>query len=328
MTRQGPNSGQGNSPVSTAGLRGAVDLGALAAAREAQARSAERKRDRVAGGGAVTVMDVTTADFRTEVVERSFEVPVVVDLWATWCGPCKQLSPLLEKLAEEDGGAWLLAKVDVDAEQQIAAAFQVQSVPTVIALIKGQPVPMFSGALPEAQVRQVIDELIKVARENGVVGGGQPADRPAEAVEPVGPGDEVSGGRYEAAYEAFEAGNWVGAEAEFEKVLAEFPGDEEATAGVYRSRLMARTDGVDPEGAIARSDAAPSDVEAAAVAADIDLLAGRVSDAFQRLIESVRLTSGDDRNRARECLLELFAMVGDDDPSVRSARLALANALY
>ncbi len=328
MPRQGSNSGQGNPPISTAGLRGAVDLGALAAAREAQVRAAERKLDRVADGGAVTVIDVTTADFRTEVVERSFEVPVVVDLWATWCGPCKQLSPVLEKLAEEDGGAWLLAKVDVDAEQQIAAAFQVQSVPTVIALIKGQPVPMFSGALPEAQVRQVIDELIKVARENGLVGQGQSADQPAAAVDPGSPVEEASGGRYEAAYQAFESGDWAKAETEFEKVLGESPGDEEAKAGVYRARLMARTDGVDPAGAVARASAAPADVEAAMVAADMDLLAGRVPEAFQRLIESIRLTAGDDRNRAREFLLELFAMVGDDDPSVRSARLALANALY
>ncbi|MDP3972937.1 MAG: tetratricopeptide repeat protein [Candidatus Nanopelagicales bacterium] len=326
MTSQGSNSGR-RPATPSADLRGAVDLGALAAARQAREQAEERKRAQASGQGPVAVIDVTTADFRAEVVEKSFEIPVVVDLWATWCEPCKQLSPVLEKLADEAAGAWLLAKVDVDAEPDIAAAFQVQSIPTVIAMIKGQPVPMFSGALPEAQVRQVLAELLKVAAEHGVSGNLSSANQP-DGGGPPEPQIDMTGGRYEAAYEAFEAGDWDAAEAAFGQVLDEAPGDEEAVAGVVRTRLMRRTDGVAADAATSAANTNPGDVDAAILAADVDLLVGRVSPAFERLIDCVRLNSGEDRDRAREHLLELFVIVGDEDPAVQPARLALANALY
>ena len=124
--------------------RGAVDLGALATARQNQQKAAQAMANAPAG----VVIDVTTENFQAEVIDRSMQVPVVLDLWAEWCGPCKQLSPILEKLAADDGGRWVLAKVDVDAEQQIAAAFQVQSIPSVFAVIAGQPVPAVPGRLP------------------------------------------------------------------------------------------------------------------------------------------------------------------------------------
>ena len=146
--------------------RGAVDLGALATARQNQQKAAQAMANAPAG----VVIDVTTENFQAEVIDRSMQVPVVLDLWAEWCGPCKQLSPILEKLAADDGGRWVLAKVDVDAEQQIAAAFQVQSIPSVFAVIAGQPVPLFQGAYPESQIRQILDELLRVAAEQGVAG--------------------------------------------------------------------------------------------------------------------------------------------------------------
>lgn len=121
------------------------------------------------------MFDVTTDSFQTEVIDRSMSVPVVVDLWAAWCEPCKQLSPILEKLVVEYGGKWILAKVDVDVEQQITEAFQVQSVPTVYALIKGQPIPLFQGAYPEGQIRPLLDELLRVAASEGVDGGSESA---------------------------------------------------------------------------------------------------------------------------------------------------------
>ena len=153
---------------------GAVDLSSLAARSRPPA---------AAGNGAVAsvVVDVTDATFEAEVLTRSLTVPVVIDLWAEWCGPCKQLSPILEKLAREYDGRILLAKVDVDANPQLSAAFQVQSIPSVFAVVKGQPVPLFQGAIPEPQVRQVIDQLLEVAATNGVSGRLQVATSPADA---------------------------------------------------------------------------------------------------------------------------------------------------
>ena len=172
--------------------RGAVDLSALRPPQptgQPPAGGAAGGSNATAGSG--VVRDVTDATFGA-IVELSSQVPVVVDLWAEWCQPCKQLTPVLERLAHERGGCFLLAKVDVDANPQIASAFQVQSIPTVVAVLAGQPVPMFQGAYPEAQVRAIIDELLKVAAQNGITGtvapgSGAEARGPAPESEPAEP---------------------------------------------------------------------------------------------------------------------------------------------
>src|SRR5215468_9654015 len=148
-------------------LYGAVDLGARQAAAQRQQASASAAAGQDAPGGEY-VFDVTEATFEADVLERSRTVPVVMDLWAEWCGPCKQLSPVLEKLAAEADGAWVLAKVDVDANPQLSAALQVQSIPMVVAVVGGQLVPGFLGALPEAQVRQWLGQLMQVAQQLGM----------------------------------------------------------------------------------------------------------------------------------------------------------------
>jgi putative thioredoxin len=250
-------------------------------------------------------------------------VPVVIDFWADWCGPCKQLSPALERLASQGEGRWVLAKIDVDANPRLGQAFQVQSIPSVFAVLKGQPIPLFQGAYPEAEVRRFIDELLRVAEANGVNGrvqiapeGETPAPEPEE--DP----------RFDEAYDAIERGDLDAAAAAYRGVLADNPSDADAKAGLEQVELMRRTQDVDQDQVRARAEQNPDDIEAQSAAADLELLSGDAEAAFNRLIDTVRRTSGDDRDRAREHLLQLFELVGPDDERVARARTALANALF
>ncbi len=300
-------------------LHGAVDLSAL---RNRPAPGAAPATGTSAPDGTNPfVLDVTEATFEADVLAQSQTVPVVIDFWAEWCGPCKQLSPVLERLAAEYGGRFVLAKIDVDSNQRIAQAAQVQSIPMVVGVVAGQVVPLFNGAYPEPQVRQYLDELIKVANANGVTGTAQAAT-PVED-EPV---EEVVDPRWDAAADAIDRGDFDAAAAAYRSLLSDTPGDPDAAAGLAQVELMARVTDVDPA-LLARAAGDPSDVEAACAAADADLAAGQVDAAFDRLVQAVRLCEGDERTKAREHLIGLFALVGDD-PRVAKARLALANALF
>ncbi len=264
------------------------------------------------------IVDVTEATFEAEVVERSNQVLVVVDLWAPWCEPCKQLSPALEKLAREGKGNWILAKVDVEENPRIAQVFGVESIPTVVAIAGGQPVHAFSGAQSEDQIRNWLAELQKAVGEKlpGLAAGGE--SEPAEP--PTDP-------RFEAAEEALNQGDFDKAEAEYEKILGEEPRNAEAKSGLNHARFLARVRSIDPE-APRKAEADPSDLEAQLAAADLEIISQQPGKAFQRLIGVVRDTSGEDRAAARERLLSLLEMFDPADPTVLAARRDLAAALF
>jgi putative thioredoxin len=261
----------------------------------------------------VTVIDATETSFQTDVIERSMTTPVVIDFWADWCQPCKQLSPVLEKLAGEGGGAWVLVKVDVDANPRLSQALQIQSIPTVMAVIKGQLMEGFQGAIGEAQAREFIGLVMQA-------GGVEPAG-PAAAGPAIDP-------RLEQADDQLAAGDLAGAKASYEELLAEKPNDPIAKSGLAQVDLLQRIDGVDLAAAIAAADAAPDDVAAQGLAADAELVQGQAEAAFERLIRAVRRTAGDDRDTARKHLLALFAVAAPDDPAVAKARRGLASALF
>jgi putative thioredoxin len=249
---------------------------------------------------------------------------VVVDLWAEWCGPCKQLSPILEKITQELAGRVLLAKVDVDANPQLAQGFRAQSIPMVVALIAGQPVPMFNGAVPEEQVRQVFDQLLQVAAQNGVTG-----TLATDAPEEDGPAEEPPLPPLHAeAFAAIENGDYATAVSAYEKALAENPRDEDARAGLGQVRLLDRVQGLDLQQARAEAAAAPNDVAAQFAVADLDIAGGHVEDAFGRLLDLFAALSADDRAPVRERLVELFGLIGAADPRVIAARNRLSNLLF
>lgn len=312
-----------STPATSAVMRGAVDLSAL---RNRPQPPAEGEAAPAAAPGADTplVMDVTDQSFG-EVLELSRTVPVVVDLWAEWCGPCKQLSPILEKVVRELGGRVVLAKVDVDANPQLAQGFRAQSIPMVVALVAGQPVPLFTGAVPEQQVREVFAQLLQLAAQNGVTGSVTPAaDEQAEA-EPVEP--ELPPLHAEA-FEAIEAGDYPRAIDAYERALVENPRDVDARAGLGQVSLLNRVHGADLQEARAAAAAAPTDLAAQFLVADLDLAGGHVDDAFERLLDLFAALPADGRAPVRERLLELFGLVGDADSRVLRARGRLASLLF
>lgn len=305
-------------PAPAAALRGAVDLSAL------RNRPAAPAAGQAAPGAAPSlVMDVTDETF-PQLLELSRSVPVVVDLWAEWCGPCKQLSPVLERVVTELAGRIVLAKVDVDANPQLAQAFRAQSIPLVVGLVGGQPVPLFTGAVPEQQVRDVFDQLLQLAAQNGVTGT-VPVDADADAGEAV----EVSEPPLHAeAFEAIEAGDYPRAIAAYEKALAENPRDQDARAGLGQVRLLDRVQHADLQAARDAAAADPRSVEAQLAVADLDVAGGHVDDAFGRLLDLFAALPADERGPVRERLLELFELVGDADPRVVNARGRLASLLF
>ncbi|WP_432835912.1 tetratricopeptide repeat protein [Dactylosporangium sp. CA-092794] len=285
--------------------RGAVDLGALAARNAAAAqRSAEPAPSAPAGAN---VIDVTEATFQNDVIQRSLTVPVVLDFYVEMSAPHQQFSPLLAKLAAEGGGSWVLARVDIEANPRLAQMFRIQNIPFVVAIVGGQPVDAFNQMLPEPHLRQWIDAVLKAA---GV-----------EVEHPEDP-------RLLAADDAMADGDLDAAEAAYRKILDETPADAIAESGLAQVGLLRRTEGVDIAGVLAAAEAAPADVAAQLLAADVEVLTGEADRAYSRLVALIRRTAGDERETARKHLVSLFTVAGPDDPAVAKARRALASALF
>jgi putative thioredoxin len=294
-------------------LHGAVDLGGRRTA-------AQDKQQRPSAGGSSYVIDVTDATFNAEVVDRSRTVPVLVDFWADWCQPCRQLGPILEKLANEAAGRWLLAKVDIDANPALGqqlGRMGVQGIPFVAAVVAGQMLPVLNGAAPEAQVRQVLDQLFAALQEQGLLPeGAETPPTTAEVVDPLKREAEA----------ALDRGDLDAAAKAFEELADSQP--KYAASGMAMVELQRRVNGYDA--ATARKEAAerPGDAAAQVKVADLELSDGRVEEAFDRLIGTVRRTSGDDRETARRHLLALFEVLPADDARVSKARRKLASALF
>jgi putative thioredoxin len=310
-------------------LYGAVDLGARQAAAQRRQQAARAAETGESGNGEASafVFDVTEETFNTDVAARSRTTPVIVDLWADWCGPCKQLSPVLEKLANEAAGAWVLAKIDVDANPRLAQAFQAQSIPMVVAIVGGQMVDAFLGAMPESQVRQWLTQVLAVADQIGVGAPGADGVPGADGADDLAGADDLPPA-YAEAQAAMESGDMETATSVIEKALAETPGDPLLKSWLAQANLIKRVGGYDQAAARRDAAASPSDVDAQLRVADIELASGRTEEAFDRLLGVIRRTSGDERNKARVQLLSLFDIFPPDDPQVKRARSQLTALLF
>jgi putative thioredoxin len=318
-------------------MYGAVDLGARQAAAQRRQQAAQAAASSSAGGGAPAggpasafVFEVTEETFNNDVALRSRTTPVIVDLWAEWCGPCKQLSPVLEKLANEAGGAWVLAKIDVDANPRLAQAFQAQSIPMVVAIVGGQMVDAFLGAMPEAQVKQWLTQVLAVAEQLGIQTAGAPRPQAEGAEGAEGEEDPWADlpPALGVARDAMESGDLDGAARALEKALADTPGDALAKSWLAQVNLMRRVSSYDPATVSREAASQPEDIDAQLRVADFEMASGDAERAFDRILAVIKRTAGAERNTARLHLLDLFEVLPPDDERIKKARTQLTSLLF
>ena len=302
---------------------GAIDLSQLAQRAQTPA-AAPAGAPRGAGAGASYVLEVTEQTFEADTIRRSLQHPVVVELYSPRVATGQELSDVLAEIANASQGKFLLARLDVDTAPGIVQALQLQAVPTVIALIGGQVAPLFQGVLPRDQVQAYLDQLLKAAVANGIVGRAEPVSGAGD----VEDGDDVGPDpRFAAADEAIERGDFDAAVQEFDLLLQAYPDDPEVKAGRAQAGLFARAAALDPQAALDRAGESDA-LEDQLAAADVEMLTGDAAAAFARLTGIVRTRPGADRDAARVRLLELFETLGNADERVVKGRRDLMAALF
>jgi putative thioredoxin len=262
--------------------------------------------------GPMPGIEITPENLTNEFLSLSKAKPVVLICWSPRSAESQEVVAILGKLALADQGSWVLGRVDVDAQPQVAQALQTRAVPFAVAIINEQMVPLFEQPYPEEQIRMVIDKVLALATEQGVGGA------PTEKIEP----------EEEEAIAALDAGDYAKAEAAYKKLLARKPNDNFAILGLAQTQLMARTDGIDGAKVMKDASAQPDDIAIQLQCADIEIVSGYLEPAFARLLRLIPLFDGADKKLVKDRLIELFALVDPADPRVIKARAALANALF
>lgn len=312
-------------PQQPANLRGAVDLSGLVHRDERRAADAARgpgAEGRPPGGVVVETDDQSFG----QVLELSRSVPVVVVLWASWSEQSAQLVETLERLVQAREGRLVLAAADADRSPQLVQALQARAIPTLVALVGGQPVPLFEGVQPDDVIEQVFDQLLEIAERNGVTGRVPGADEAVEAEEE--PVEEPLPPLHQEAFDAISRGDYAAAASAYRTAIAQDPRDDLAVAGLAQANLLGRLQGKTLDQIRSRASSAPDDLDAQLDVADLDLSGGHIDDAFARLLDLFPKLDPAGRNAVRERLLELFLVVGADDPRVNAARRRLAMLLY
>jgi putative thioredoxin len=257
-------------------------------------------------------IQVSVENLSTEILPLSLVRPVIVLMWSSRSPESVEMLKTLGKLEDDYKAAFGLARVDIDSNPEVAQAFQTKSVPYAVAIIAEQMVPLFEQSYPEAQVKMVIDKVLTLASERGI------GQAPVEQIEP----------EENEAMDALESGDYIAAEAAYKKWLARKPSENLAKLGLAQTQLLMRTEGLELNVVVAQSAAAPTDIELQLKAADVEIVNGGVEEAFTRLLQVIKASNGDDRNKVKNHLLNLFALVDPSDPRLTSARKELASALF
>ncbi|MGI9824073.1 tetratricopeptide repeat protein [Agromyces sp. Marseille-Q5079] len=310
-------------PTPHAALRGAVDLSSLV---QRPPQNGQATPPPGAGGDQV-VFQTDDSGFGAA-LELSRTVPVVVAVWASWSEPSTGLVETLERLVRARGGRLVLAAADADRSPQLVQAFQVQSVPTVVAVVAGQPVPLFAGVQPDDVIDQVFDQLLELASQHGVTGQVPVSDETGADAEPQAPVEPPLPPLHQEAYDAIERGDFAAAASAYKTAIAQDPRDQMALAGLAQANLLGRLNGKTLESIRNTAAANPDDLDAQLAVADLDLSGGHVDDAFDRLLTMFPKLDADQKKLVRERLVELFEVVGTEDPRVAVARRRLTNLLF